>query len=47
LPPIIFTAGFNLNTKRFFENIGYIMFFGVIGSLVTFTVISFFGLLIN
>jgi solute carrier family 9 (sodium/hydrogen exchanger), member 6/7 len=40
LPPIIFTSGFNMRRKRFFENIGYIILFGLVGTIFTFIVFT-------
>jgi len=40
LPPIIFASGFNMRRKRFFENIGYIMLFGLFGTIFTFVMFS-------
>lgn len=40
LPPIIFASGFNMRRRRFFANIGYILFFGICGTILTFLVFS-------
>jgi solute carrier family 9 (sodium/hydrogen exchanger), member 6/7 len=40
LPPIIFASGFNMRRKRFFDNIGYILLFGVFGTILTFIIFT-------
>ena len=40
LPPIIFTSGFNMRRKKFFKNLGYIMLFGIFGTIMTFIMFS-------
>ena len=40
LPIIIFAAGFNLKRRRFIRNVGYIMTYGVIGTIFTFILIT-------
>ena len=40
LPPVIFASGFNMRRKRFFENIGYILIFGILGAFVCFVAYS-------
>jgi solute carrier family 9 (sodium/hydrogen exchanger), member 6/7 len=42
LPPIIFASGFNMRRKRFFNNIGYVLLFGIFGTITTF--FAFMGL---
>ncbi|KAK1293147.1 Sodium/hydrogen exchanger 2 [Acorus calamus] len=43
LPPIIFNAGFQVKKKQFFHNFMTITLFGAIGTIISFTVISFGG----
>ena len=40
LPPIIFASGYNMRRRRFFENIGYVLLFGIFGTILTFFVFS-------
>jgi len=42
LPPIVFSSGFNMQRKKFFKNIGNIILFGIVGTVVAF--VSFAGL---
>ena len=42
LPPIVFASGFNMQRKKFFANLGNIVLFGLVGTLIAF--ISFTGL---
>ena len=36
LPPIIFNSGFNMRRKKFFQNLGNVMVFGLVVTLVCF-----------
>ncbi|GAB4855505.1 monovalent cation:H+ antiporter, CPA1 (nhx1) [Ancistrocladus abbreviatus] len=40
LPPIIFNAGFQVKKKRFFKNFSTILLFGVLGTVISFCLIS-------
>ncbi|KAG9147328.1 hypothetical protein Leryth_020582 [Lithospermum erythrorhizon] len=40
LPPIIFNAGFQVKKKQFFRNFMTIVLFGVVGTMISFTIIS-------
>lgn len=40
LPPIIFASGFNMHRGDFFANLKMVMVFGVIGTIVSFTMFS-------
>jgi len=36
LPPIVFASGFNMQRKKFFENITNIIIFGLFGTFIAF-----------
>lgn len=40
LPPIIFAAGYNLQRRSFFKYLGYTLTFGIIGTIISFLIIS-------
>ena len=40
LPPLIFNSGFNMKRKKFFQNLGNIMIFGLVVTLVCFFIYS-------
>ncbi|KAJ8753406.1 hypothetical protein K2173_019805 [Erythroxylum novogranatense] len=40
LPPIIFNAGFQVKKKRFFKNFSIILMFGILGTVISFCLIS-------
>ena len=42
LPPIIFASGYNMKRKKFFENFGNILIFGLFGTLLTFSFFAIF-----
>ena len=44
LPPIVFASGFNMQRKKFFQNIRNIVLFGLVGTIIAF--ISFSGMTI-
>ena len=47
MPPIIFAAGYNLRKNYFFENFGIILYYGIIGTVLAFLIISSFGIMLN
>jgi NhaP-type Na+/H+ or K+/H+ antiporter len=47
LPPIIFASGFNMQRGNFFANLKMVMIFGVIGTIVSFTMFSVMTIKIN
>ncbi|KAL9259778.1 Sodium/hydrogen exchanger 1-like protein [Drosera capensis] len=46
LPPIIFNAGFQVKKKQFFKNFSTILLFGVLGTVISFCLISLGGFLL-
>ena len=38
LPPIVFNSGFNMRKKKFFANLGNVALFGLVVTLVCFTI---------
>ena len=40
LPPLIFNSGFNMRRKKFFQNLGNIMIFGLVVTLICFILYS-------
>lgn len=40
LPPIIFAAGYNLKKRKFVSNFGYIALFGILGTILSYIVLS-------
>lgn len=45
VPPVIFEAGYNLKSKRFFDNIGNILLFGGLGTICNFLALCGFAVL--
>lgn len=46
LPPIIFNSGFNMRKKKFFNNLGNVMLFGLATTIVVFIFYSLLGVLL-
>lgn len=47
LPPMIFSGGYNLKKRKFFQNFFYISLYGVFGTVMTFAIILGLTFLIN
>jgi NhaP-type Na+/H+ or K+/H+ antiporter len=47
LPPIIFSAGYNLKRKSFFKYIAFTLLFGIIGTIISFLIISSLSYCLN
>lgn len=41
LPPIVFSAGYNLKRRKFFKHFNYIALFGILGTFVCFACFAF------
>ena len=46
LPPIVFASGYTMKRKKFFQNFSNILVFGLIGTVVQFTLFSLLTYLI-
>lgn len=46
LPPIVFSAGYNMKRKKFFQHFNYIALFGILGTFACFVVFSIFTAII-
>lgn len=42
LPPIVFSAGYNMKRKKFFQHFNYVALFGVVGTFACFVFFSIF-----
>mmetsp|Transcript_1646 Transcript_1646/g.2673 ORF Transcript_1646/g.2673 Transcript_1646/m.2673 type:complete len:497 (-) Transcript_1646:19-1509(-) len=47
LPPIIFAAGYNLKSRLFFVNLGFISLYGFLGTFLSFVTIGALGVFFN
>ncbi len=47
LPPIIFAAGYNLKSKNFFLNFGYISLYGFLGTFLSFITLGLLAIFLN
>ncbi len=47
IPPIIFSAGFNMKKRKFFKNLPYITAFGLLGTVFNFMTMSFMMYIFN
>ena len=42
LPPLVFASGYNMQRKNFFENFNNILIFGLVNTIIQFTLFSVF-----
>lgn len=47
LPPIVFASGFNMHRGDFFANIKIIQIFGIIGTIIAFSLFSVMTIYMN